>query len=129
MRTLYQTLEQLALELPCGDFGQAPRVVALIFQNEILYLPWSDRQAVLAKLDAPRAFQHLVALVLREMQRHARVILREQAHVVEHEGKPLSRVQAALVQSVWDRLGTAPAWTAFASQINKLAKRYAEEES
>ena len=131
MRTLYQALERLALELAYGiDIEQTTRALALIFHDEILHLPWRDRQAAHDKLSAPRASQHLVALVLREMQRRARAILLEQGCLTEGEVSsvaPLSQEHAAIVQRAWDALGTAPAWTAFESQIDKLAKRYAEE--
>jgi hypothetical protein len=131
MRTLYQTLEQIALELPYGDdISQTTRAVALIFHDEILYLPWRDRHAVHAKLSAPNATRNLIALVLREMQRHARVILIEQDRCVPEAGPclPLPAEHAAIVQRVWDSLGQAPAWRAFESQIDQLAARYAEED-
>ena len=128
MRTLYQTLERLALEMSHGDdISQTTRAVALIFHDEILYLPWSNRQMVHDKLSAPRAPQHLIALVLREMQRHARTILLEQGCGGAHSPYPLSEEYAAIVQRVWDGLGQAPAWSAFESQIDKLERRYAEE--
>ena len=123
MRTLYETLEQLALELPSeDDISQTTRAVSLIFHDEILHLPWRDRRAVHAKLSTPHATRNLVALVLREMQRHARAILLEQDPV-----SSLPEDHAAIVQRAWDDLGNAPAWSAFESQIDKLAIRYAEE--
>lgn len=132
MRTLYQTLEQLALELPYGDdISQTTRAVSLIFRDEILHLPWDDRAAVHTKLEQPNAVRHLVALVLREMQRHARAILVEQGRgdIFDQGGCPvLSPEDAAIVQRAWDALGNAPAWTAFESQIDKLATRYAEDD-
>lgn len=136
MRTLYQTLEQLALELPHGDdISQTTRAVALIFHDEILYLPWRDRHATHAKLSRPNAPRHLIALVLREMQRHARAILLEQDRCVFGVGQghpepplPLPAEHVAIVQRVWDSLANAPAWRAFETQIDKLADRYAEED-
>ena len=131
MRTLYQTLEQLALELPVGDdISQTTRAVALIFHDEILYLPWRDRRAAHDKLAKPNATRHLVALVLREMQRHAQVILIEQGRCVPEAGPclPFPAEHAVIVQRVWDGLGQAPAWRAFESQIDQLADRYAEED-
>ena len=131
MRTLYQTLEQLALELPYGDdISQTTRAVSLIFHDEILHLPWANRHATRDKLGQPNATRHLVALVLREMQHHARTILVEQGRggVFDQSGCPvLSPEDAAIVQRAWDALSTAPAWTAFESQIDKLATRYAED--
>ena len=130
MRTLYQTLEQLALELPYGDdISQTTRAVSLIFHDEILHLPWNNRHATLAKLGQPNATRHLVALVLREMQRHARAILLEKGceEGGAHPVSPLPEEHAAIVQRAWDALSTAPAWTAFESQIDKLATRYAED--
>ncbi len=129
MRILYQALEQLALELPYGDdISQTTRAVAMIFHDEILYLPWNNRAAALDKLSKPQAPQHLTALVLREMQRHARAILLEQGCGIFAEGQanpvsPLPEDHAAIVQRVWDGLGQAPAWSAFESQIIKLADR------
>ena len=124
MRTLYQTLESLALELPShGDISQTARTVALIFHDEISYLPWRDRHAVRDKLRDPRAARHLIALVLREMQRHARAILLEQGHAVFDEGSAEPVIfdeKAAIVQRVWDGLPAAPAWLAFESQIDKV---------
>ena len=135
MRTLYQTLEQLALELPTNgdDISQTTRAVSLIFHDEILYLPWRDRHATHAKLSAPQATRNLIALVLREMQRHARAILLEQGCGIFEEGNvhptsPFPADHAAIVQRVWDGLGQAPAWLAFESQIGKLADRYKEED-
>ena len=134
MRTLYQTLEHLALELPCGDdISQTTRAVFLIFADEIWYLPWSNRQAAHDKLSERRSVQNLIALVLREMQRHARAILLEQGCGIFEEGNahptsPLPADHAAIVQRVWDGLGQAPAWMAFESQIDKLAARYKEED-
>ena len=128
MRTLYQTLERLALELPSyGDISQTSRTVALIFHDEILYLPWSNRHTVRDKLADPRAMRLLITLVLREMQRHARAILLEQGHMpvhalfVEGSAKPaIFDKLSAVVQRVWDGLGQAPAWLAFESQIDKV---------
>ena len=134
MRTLYQTLEQLALELPSGtDISQTTRAVALIFHDEILFQPWKKRDASREKLAQPNATQRLIALVLREMQRHARAILLEQGCGIFEEGNghptsPLPAEHAAIVQRAWDGLGNAPAWIAFNSQIDKLAARYAEED-
>ena len=126
MRTLYQTLERLALEMAYGDdISQTTRTVALIFHDEILHLPWSERQATRDKLRAPGAVQNLVALVLHEMQRHARAILIEQG--VDRLSAPLSTEHVASVQRIWDSLGQAPAWRAFESQIDKLTVRYADE--
>ena len=132
MRTLYQTLEHLALELPYGDdISQTTRAVFLIFHDEIWYLPWRNRQAAHDKLSERVAVQNLIALVLREMQRHARAILLEQGCGIFAEGKahPVSLLpeEHAIVQRVWDGLGQAPAWLAFESQIGKLANRYKEE--
>jgi hypothetical protein len=129
MRTLYQTLERLALEMAHGDdISQTTRAVALIFHDEILYQPWSKRDAARDKLSEPRAPQHLIALVLREMQRHAHAILREQGYFGGDIVFPaLSAEYVAIVQRVWDGLSQAPAWLAFESQIDKLARRYAEE--
>lgn len=127
MRTLYQTLERLALDMTCGeDITQTTRAVALIFHDEIFALPWSKRQAARAKIREPRAMQNLVALVLREMQGHARAILLERR--VDRLSSPLSEEHAAIVQRIWDSFGQAPAWLAFESQIDKLAARYAEED-
>jgi hypothetical protein len=134
MKTLYQTLEQLALELPTyGDIAQTARAVALIFHDEILYLPWNKRHAVADKLRDPRSVQHLITIVLREMQRHARAILLEQGCGIFEEGEahptsPFPEEHAAIVQRVWDGLGQAPAWLAFESQIAKLVNRYKEED-
>lgn len=126
MQTLYQTLERLALEMAYGDdISQTTRTVALIFHDEIYTLPWSKRQAARAKLCEPRAVQNLVALVLRELQRHARAILIEQG--VDRLSAPLSTEHTAIVQRIWDSFGQAPAWRAFESQIDKLAVRYAED--
>ena len=132
MRTLYQTLEQLALELPNGtDISQTTRAVSLIFHDEILFQPWKKRDEAREKLAQPNATRHLVALVLREMQRHARAILLEQGCGIFAEGKahPVALLpeEHAIVQRVWDGLGQAPAWLAFESQIGKLANRYKEE--
>ena len=124
MRTLYQTLERLALELPSyGDISQTARTVALIFHDEISYLPWSNRHAVRDKLGDPRAVRLLITLVLREMQRHARAILLEQGHAIFEEGSAEPMIfdsLGAVVQRVWDGLGQAPAWLAFESQIDKI---------
>jgi hypothetical protein len=132
MRTLYQTLEQLALELPYGDdFSQTTRALFLVYRDEIWYLPWSDRQAAHDKLCEGHVVQNLIALVLREMQRHARAILVEQGRggIFDQSGCPvLPPEDAAIVQRAWDALGNAPAWTAFESQIDKLASRYAKED-
>jgi hypothetical protein len=131
MRTLYQTLEHLALELPFGDdISQTTRALFLIYSDEIWYLPWRDRQAAHDKLSERRTVQNLIALVLREMQRHAQAILVEQGRggIFEQSGCPvLPPEDAAIVQRAWDALSTAPAWTAFESQIDKLATRYAED--
>ena len=133
MRTLYQTLEQLAIELPYGDdISQTTRTVALVFHDEILFLPWTRRAEARDKLTAPRAVQHLVALVLREMQRHARAILLDQGCGIFEEGQarptsPLPNDHAAIVQRVWDNLSVAPAWIAFESQIDKLTTHHAED--
>lgn len=134
MRTLYQTLEHLALELPYGDdISQTTRAVFLIFHDEIWHLPWNNRQAAHDKLCDRSAVQHLIALVLREMQRHARAILLEQGCGIFAKGEaqptsPLPDDHAAIVQRVWDGLGQAPAWSAFESQIDKLASRYKDED-
>jgi hypothetical protein len=134
MRTLYQTLEQLAIELPYdGDISQATRAVSLIFHDEVMFLPWTKRQEAHDKLSAPRAVQHLIALVLREMQRDARQILLEKGCGIFEEGasrptSPLPDDHAAIVQRVWDGLSHARAWIAFESQIDKLATRYAEDD-
>jgi hypothetical protein len=125
--------DRLALELPYGDdIAQTTRAVALIFHDEILYLPWRDRHAVHAKLSLPNATRNLIALVLREMQRHARVILLEQGCEIFAKSKtqPVSLLpeEREIVQRVWDGLGQAPAWTAFESQIDQLASRYKEED-
>lgn len=131
MKTLYQTLEHLALETAHGeDISQTTRAVALIFHDEILQLPWPDRQMARDKLAEPRATRHLIALVLREMQRHAREILLEQGCGVfeASASRPLSAEHAAIVQRVWDGRVQAPAWNAFASQIIKLERRYADDE-
>ena len=131
MRTLYQTLEHLVLELPFGDdISQTTRALFLVYSEEIWYLPWTNRQAAHAKLSERSSVQNLIALVLREMQRHARTILVEQGRgsVFDQSGCPvLSPEDAAIVQRAWDALSTAPAWTAFESQIDKLATRYAED--
>jgi hypothetical protein len=116
MRTLYQTLERLALKLPYGDdIAQTTSAVTLIFHDEILYLPWRDRHTVHAKLSLPNATRNLIALVLREMQRQAQVILIEQDRCIPQAGTclPLPAEHAAIVQRAWDALGTAPAWSAF----------------
>ena len=131
MRTLYQTLEQLALELPVGDdISQTTRAVSLIFHDEILFQPWSKRDMAREKLAKPNATRYLIGLVLREMQRHAQVILIEQGRCVPEAGPclPFPAEHAAIVQRVWDSLRNAPAWIAFESQIDKLAARYAEED-
>ena len=128
MQPLYKTLERLALELEHGvDISQTTRAMFLIYRDEIWYLPWRDRQAAHDKLCEEHAVRHLIALVLREMQRHARAILLEQDSEVfaeTHPTAPLSEEHAAKVQRVWDRLRQAPAWLAFESQIDKLASRY-----
>lgn len=135
MRTLYQTLEQLAIELPYGgDISQTTRVLALIFQDEILFLPWTKRQEARETLSEPKAPQHLIALVLREMQRHAREILLDHGCGIFTEGEavptsPLPQEHAAIVRRVWDGMSRAPAWIAFESQIDKLADRYQEASS
>jgi hypothetical protein len=127
MRTLYQTLERLALDMTYGeDISQMTRAVALIFHDEIYSLPWSKRQAARDKLREPRSVHNLVALVLREMQRHARAILLEQG--VDHLDSPLSEEHAAIVHRIWNNYGQAPAWLAFESQIDKLAAHYAKED-
>ena len=131
MRTLYQTLEHLVLELPFGDdISQTTRALFLVYSDEIWYLPWADRQAAHDKLCERSSVQNLIALVVREMQRHARAILVEQGRgeIFEQSGCPVLPPEvAAIVQSAWDALGNAPAWTAFESQIDKLATRYAED--
>ena len=120
MRTLYQTLEQLALELPHeDDISQAARAVTLIFYDEIVFLPWVRRAEARAKLNSPRTCQHLITLVLRSMQRHARSILADQGGSTVM----FSVDSAALVQHAWDALGVAPAWLAFETQIDKLASQ------
>ena len=131
MRTLYQTLEHLVLELPFGDdISQTTRTLFLVYSDEIWYLPWADRQAAHDKLSERSSVQNLLALVVREMQRHAKAILVEQGRgeIFEQSGCPvLPPEDAAIVQRAWDALGNAPAWTAFESQIDKLATRYAED--
>lgn len=125
MKSLYQTLETLALTLPRFDcINHAATAIVVVYRDEIELTPLgASTVGRLARLsnDEMRKF---IVMVIRDLQEWGRRVLIEnslgEADNIHGRHEAFKPDHAQLIQNKWDSLSTASVWSAFERQFALL---------